>query len=159
MSEGPSIDQRLAQSPWNCQVHAHLISRPSSPQRLSKNYPTVTQSAPIDDIYTLPAKPKIIHLIDLFFTEIGMLFPYIYKNWILDSLAQTRLDRLHGVRRSWLCLLNTIMAFATFLSKVSSDSIETCTTEGDLFLQRALKLLPNINFEPANLEICKWLHC
>ena len=158
MPEGSRTGPQHTQAPSTIQMNVNYISRPSSPPPLSlEKLRSATRSASIDDAYALPPKSKIINLVNRFFTETGMLFPYIYKKWVLDGLAGMNLTHLHGVRRSWLCLLNTIMAFATFLAPVPNDSVETGTPQADVFLQRALKLLPNITLKPANLEMCKSL--
>ena len=81
-----------------------------------------------------------------------MLFPYIHKRSVFDGLEQIRLTSFCGVRRSWLCLLNTIMAFATCVTTTSHDRKEHRIVEADVFLQRALALLPNLALKPANLE-------
>jgi hypothetical protein len=103
----------------------------------------------------------MIRLVNQFFSGIGLLFPYIYKKAVLDGIEEMKMTHFYGVRRSWLCLLNTIMAFATCVTTTLQDRKENCTAEADFFLQRALKLLPNFALKPANLESCEsvWLSC
>ncbi|KAF9892272.1 hypothetical protein FE257_002049 [Aspergillus nanangensis] len=99
------------------------VSRPSSPH--------VTRSTGRDswsqEPYVLPPRAKIIELVDAFFTR--------------------------PVRRSWLCLLNAIMAFSAALGAGKNDTpAQTCTDEADVFLQRALQLLPDLAKNVATLE-------
>lgn len=94
----------------------------------------------------------MLNLVNMFFDNFGLLFPYIYKRWIVDELRRRQAARFNGVRRSWLCLLNMIMAFAVQLS--SDPKVSKEAGEADVFLKRALLLLPNLAFRSANLEIC-----
>ena len=103
--------------------------------------------------FVLPPEGRIVHLVDLFFAEFGMLFPYIYKKNILDGLVEFKTANFHRVRRSWLCLLNTIMAFATSLTSPDPQQ-QSDAANADVYLHRALKSLPNTSLKPANLEIC-----
>jgi hypothetical protein len=107
------------------------------------------------DCFFLPPEAKIIRLVDMFFSSTGMLFPYIYKKSVLDGLVEMR-TRQCGVRRTWLCLLNIIMAFATCITGAPEWGRENCAADADAFLQRALQLLPNIALTPANLEACTY---
>ena len=151
----PSLQQSAAHGVSS--ADSTYISRPPSPRPLI--HETLRSNARTDpvDVFILPPETKIIHLVDLFFTDMGLLFPYIYKRSILDGLAEMKTTHFRGVRRSWLCLLNTILTFATCLTATPYERKEDCAAEADVFLQRALKLLPNIALEPANLEVCKYL--
>ena len=105
--------------------------------------------------FALPPTHVIIQLVDTFFSQTGMLFPYIAKKSITDEIVNLDpLGRFNGIRRSWLCLLNTIMAFATVLTS-DDEQKQDNVAKADTFFQRALKLLPNVTLQPANIEICK----
>ena len=134
---------------------ATYLSRPHSPRAAPQEKNHRTARADPVDCFALPPDAKIIHLVDLFFSGMGLLFPYIYKKSVLDGLEEMKMAHFCGVRRSWLCLLNTIMAFATCVTTASNDRKENCAAEADVFLQRALALLPNLALKPANLEACK----
>lgn len=154
--EDPSITFHQSHFPLASQVNVNYISRPPSPPPLSpEKLRSANRSGSVNDVYALPPKSRIVQLVNLFFAEIGMLFPYIYKKNVLEGLTEMKLTHFYGVRRSWLCILNTIMAFATCLATVPNDSLDIAAAEADVFLQRALKLLPNITFKPANLEMRK----
>jgi hypothetical protein len=128
------------------------ISRPPSPPasvRGEYHFPHKTNPV---DCFALPTEEKIIRLVDCFFLGTGVLFPYIYKKSVLDGLTEMKTKQPYGMRPTWLCLLNIIMAFATCVTATSEERRENCAAEADTFLQRALKLLPNISLTPANLE-------
>lgn len=131
------------------------VSRPPSPRPLSPvSIQSGSQSSLAHNAYVLPPKWRIVELVNAFFARPGMLFPYIYRKWVLDELGDKQLTNLHCVRRSWLCLLNTIMAFSTALGAEQNISAGICTYESDVFLQRALKLLPDLAQRLATLETC-----
>lgn len=136
-------------------VNISDVSRPLSP-RLQPHWMSDSgfSSRSPRNAYDLPPRWKINGLVNAFFARPGMLFPYIYKKWILDGLEHAQEAPLRSVRRSWLCLLNTIMAFSTILGDSSRDSIETSFTDAEAFLQRALQLLPDLAVETANFETC-----
>ncbi|EXJ54849.1 uncharacterized protein A1O5_12915 [Cladophialophora psammophila CBS 110553] len=126
------------------------FSRPVSPNPSSRrNQPL---SLAVDDVncFILPKKETIIELLDRFFTGFGMLFPYIYKKTFLDGIADMESASFRGVRRPWLCLLNTIMAFAT--SGAVYPHRGQNQTDAEIYLQRALKVLQDISLQSANLE-------
>ncbi len=134
-------------------VNINDVSRPSSPRPQSGWRPDLDfPSRSPRNSYDLPPRWKIITLVNAFFARPGMLFPYVYKKWILHGLEQDA--SMHTPRRSWLCLLNAIMAFSTILGDSSRISIENSFTEADAFLQRALQLLPDLAVETANFETC-----
>lgn len=136
-------------------VNISDVSRPSPPRLQSHwKFDSELPSRLSKNAYELPPRWKIIGLVNAFFARPGMLFPYIYKKWILDGLDHGQNAPLHGVRRSWLCLLNTIMAFSTILGDSTWISVESSFTEADAFLQRALQLLPDFAVETANFETC-----
>ncbi|KAK5040721.1 hypothetical protein LTR13_003021 [Exophiala sideris] len=128
---------------------AHF-SRPVSPS------PYSGQACPLDpsiedvNCFILPTKEKILKMLDSFFTGFGVLFPYLYKKSFLDGLADMETASFRGVRRPWLCLLNTIMAFASSGAVYSHRGQNRADAE--IFLQRALKVLPHISLQSANLE-------
>ncbi|KIV90584.1 hypothetical protein PV10_07870 [Exophiala mesophila] len=126
-----------------------LISRPASPTPRSQLIRNPDKR--IMDHLLLPSKGYILASLNSFFSSgIGVLFPYLYKKPLVDELAVIGIGGLRGVRRSWLCLLNTIMAFSaesvapTWKTKPTSDTVT--------FLNRALYLLPEIALQPADLE-------
>lgn len=132
------------------------ISRPPSPGSSAEQPHRHPEKQDPVDYYSLPPEVKVIELVDLFFKGPGLLFPYIYKKDVIDSLSHMKNTNFHGVRRSWLCLLNTIMAVATCVRPNPSERKENWAAEGNTFLQRALGLLPNIALKPANIETRKY---
>lgn len=92
----------------------------------------------------------MLELVDRFFTGFGMLFPFLYKKTFLDGIADMESASFHGVRRPWLCLLNTIMAFAS--SGAVYPHRGQNQADAEIYMQRGLKVLQDISLQSANLE-------
>lgn len=129
------------------------LSRPASPIGGAQNFGNSISSAV--DIYTLPPETDMLHLIRLFFSDTGMLFPYIHEGALLETFALAKRNNFTAVRRSWLCLLNMILAFATCVSARPDLPVEMNAAESDIFLRRAQALSGKMVFKSANLEIGK----
>lgn len=130
----------------------NLISRPPSPSALAGEKSVSPPDSEQLNVFGLPPRSRVIRLLDHFFSSTGLIFPYISKKAVLapyDSLNSTESG---NVRQSWLCLVNIIMAFAIVLSS-GLEQRKDAIAEADLFLQRALKLLPDVSQQPGNIEI------
>ena len=135
---------------WN--ASARTISRPASPSQHSIE----PLSAIGTDECVLPPESEVFRLIDLYFSNTGMLFPYLHKESIVETYHEMKSSQFRNVRRSWLCILNVIMAFATCVSENLLESIVIRTTAAEVFFRRALALSRDITYVPANLERCKY---
>ncbi|KAI8665065.1 Zn(2)-C6 fungal-type domain-containing protein [Fusarium sp. Ph1] len=123
------------------------ISRPASPPPA----PIGAYSLPAVNPHILPSHHDVLQMVDTFFENTGKFFPYLYKPWILRSFANMRRSGFQNVERSQLCILNLLMAFAT--THCPSDlPVSLRAEQGDVFLQRALLLIPDIKPATGNLE-------
>lgn len=130
---------------------ADIVSRAVSPMTTlpSETSPVARQSI---NIRSLPQENKALLLIRLFFADTGMLFPYIHEESVLRTYANARRNRLTAVSRSWLCLLNVIFAFATYISAKPDQTAEKNAAESDVFIERAQALASEIELKSARLE-------
>ncbi|KAF5238836.1 hypothetical protein FANTH_10164 [Fusarium anthophilum] len=123
------------------------ISRPASPSPA----PARVHSPPTLDPYVLPSYQDVLEMINIFFDNTGKFFPYLYKPYILRTFINMRRSSFQNVQRSQLCILNLLMAFAT--THCPSNLPESLRVErGDIFLHRALLLIPDIEQAAGNLE-------
>lgn len=139
MPEGKEFSRDLAAN----------MSRPPSPPLQSRPDPTSVNP------YKLPSRTEILRLIEIFFSFTGQFFPYISKSNLTHSVNELDLVRFAGVRKSWLCLLNAVMAMATSLDGESGRHVKSRESESDVFFQRALILSPWTISNTANLETCE----
>jgi hypothetical protein len=105
------------------------------------------------DVYSLPPEEDMLHLIRLFFADTGMLFPYVHEGSLLQEFAVAKQNNFTSIRRSWLCLLNMILAFATCVSARPDLPVERNAAESDVFYKRAQALSGKMAFRTANVEI------
>lgn len=129
-----------------------IVSRAASPVTtlLSEKSPAVRSQ--YVNIRSLPSESRALHLIQLFFSDTGMLFPYIHEQEILRTYSTARRNRFVSVSRSWLCLLNVIFAFATYISARPDQPAEKNAAESEVFMERAQALADEIELKSANLE-------
>ncbi|KIW16954.1 hypothetical protein PV08_04145 [Exophiala spinifera] len=109
------------------------------------------------NVRSLPPENKVLLLIRLFFADTGMLFPYIHEESVLRTYANARRNRLTAVSRSWLCLLNVIFAFATYITAKPDQTAEKNAAESDVFIERAQALASGIELKSARLETVQCL--
>lgn len=132
-----------------------IVSRMASPvTTISETSPTTRHHI---NIRSLPSETRALHLIRLFFSDTGMLFPYIHEQEILRTYSAARRNRFASVSRSWLCLVNVIFAFATYISARPDQSVEKNAAESEIFIERAQALSTEIEMKSANLETGKYL--
>jgi hypothetical protein len=97
-------------------------------------------------------------LVRRFFSDTGMLFPYISEASFWRTYASAKESRFRRVRQSWLGLLNMILAMAT--STCSDTSIINATdraAHSEIFFVRARALCLNQMMDGASVEIGKTL--
>ncbi|KAJ9502334.1 hypothetical protein H2202_002399 [Exophiala xenobiotica] len=109
------------------------------------------------NIRSLPPEKRALHLIKLFFLDTGMLFPYVHETGVLGTFVAVRRNRYTAVSRSWLCLLNVIFAFATYLSARPDQTAEQNAAESEIFIERAQALASEIEMKSASLETVQCL--
>jgi hypothetical protein len=129
------------------------ISRPASPIAGAQSLDQSLSAAV--DVYSLPPEADMLHLIRLFFADTGMLFPYVHEGSLLQEFAVAKQNNFTSIRRSWLCLLNMILTFATCVSARPDLPVERNAVESDVFFKRAQALSGKMAFRTANVEIGK----
>ena len=123
------------------------MSRPASPP-LPSNRKDPDQVNP----YRLPTRAEIVRLVDKFFSITGQFFPYISKTSVLQVVDDVEITMFSGVRKSWLCLLNAILAIGTSLDVDNARQRKFREAESDVFFQRALALSHMAPSSTDNLE-------
>ena len=109
------------------------------------------------NIYILP--PEIItrDLITRYFSNTGLLFPYLHEQAFLETYAQMKNDKFQKVRRTWLGLLNMVLALATSTTVQSNLAAKKRAVDSDVYYQRALQLCEKQLMRGTSLEVGTWL--
>jgi hypothetical protein len=109
------------------------------------------------NIFALPPQANTLELIERYFSNTGLLFPYIYPPVFLDTYHQMARENFSRVRRTWLGLLNMVLAMATITAVPGSASADARIEESDVFYQRGLGLCGSEIMRGTTLEVGKWL--
>ena len=95
------------------------------------------------NIYALPTNSVSRELLRRYFSNTGLLFPYIHERSFMATFDQASEENFKGVRRSWLALLNIMFAHAVVHpsdlreTSRSDESAVRRTTESEIYFRRA----------------------
>ena len=105
------------------------------------------------DLHALPHDSEVMDLIRRYFNDTGYLFPFIYEEAFLRTYMEFRGQAQPKVRRTWLGLLNMVLAIATN-TKVDSDlDAARRSEESYIYYQRALGLCQKQIMRGTSLEV------
>jgi hypothetical protein len=134
------------------------ISQPPSPSgRASASGQTArAPNRGTVNIYVLPSETTTRNLIAQYFGDTGLLFPYIHEQTFLDTYNDIKGHDFNQIRRTWLGLLNMVMAMATSTTIVNGLSAERRARESNVYYQRARGLCEKQIMRGTSLEIGKF---
>ncbi|CAK7219252.1 hypothetical protein SCUCBS95973_003756 [Sporothrix curviconia] len=92
--------------------------------------------APVN-IYALPSEARTWSLIREYFQKTGRLLPFVHEATFCATYFALKTSNFTSARRTWLGLLNIILAMATTLHVDTSVSAERRIAESDVYYQRA----------------------
>ncbi|CAG9983774.1 unnamed protein product [Clonostachys byssicola] len=124
------------------------VSRPQSPPKKG----ATSRASSRVDASLLPKEEYMSSLVRQFFSDTGMLFPYINEQRFWATYSKLQKLGPTSVRKSWLGLLNMIMAMATSTRARSDVDMEQRYSQSEVYFNRARTLcLDGMNPE-ASLE-------
>jgi hypothetical protein len=88
-----------------------------------------------------------------YFSNTGFLFPYIHAGTFMETYEELKRNNFTKVRRTWLGLLNIVMALSTSTAVHEDMSAEKRARESDVYYQRALGLCDKLIMRGTSLEI------
>ena len=96
------------------------------------------------NIYALPSDSVSRQLLAWYFSNTGLLFPYIHEQSFMATFEQASKDRFRGIRKTWLALLNIVFAHAVVHARDTSTtpgSVDSTSlradAESDVYFRRA----------------------
>lgn len=100
------------------------------------------------NIYALPSDSVARQLLAWYFSNTGVLFPYLHEQSFMSTFEQVSKDKFKGVRRTWLALLNIVFAHAavhardatTTPASMDSTGAFKADAESEMYFKRALGL-------------------
>jgi hypothetical protein len=143
-------------NPWGSSFDTSGISflniahSPLDVQNLQK-----TQGENDLDRFALPADGKVEHLIEHYFSDVGLLFPNLHKPTFLECYAQVKRDRPINTRRIFLGILNMILAMGTLTVMRGDSMAQDRAIEAQKYYERAVSLCDHIVLSGTSLEVGK----
>jgi hypothetical protein len=99
------------------------------------------------NIYTLPTDSVARELLAWYFSNTGVLFPYLHEQSFMATFDQVSKDKFKGVRRTWLALLNMVLAHAAVHVRDTSTTPGSADSTGfsadaasEMYFKRAFGL-------------------
>ena len=105
------------------------------------------------NIYALPPEERTWSLIKEYFQKTGQLLPFIHEESFCATYFEMKRSNFTMARRTWLGLLNIILAMATTLYVESNVSAEERIEESDIYYQRANSLCDRESRRNISLEL------
>lgn len=131
------------------------VSRPPSP--MHQRVDTDDWRTENPDLLSLPSDDECMRLTNQYFGRTGVLYPYIHEESFIQTYNTFKATRFRKVRRSWLGLLNLILAMATKTAVNSKLSAQEREEQSDMFFVRGWRLCEKqVKYSPS-LEIVQFL--
>ncbi|KAK3936611.1 hypothetical protein QBC46DRAFT_269289 [Diplogelasinospora grovesii] len=150
-----------------------LLPSPSNPARDVAGGMSVSRPHPVDpgtnawqsrdraygsvNIYTLPSEARTWSLIKEYFQKTGQLLPFVHEESFCATYFEMKKSNFTKARRTWLGLLNIILAMATTLHVDTNISAEKRIEESDVYYQRAHGLCDKESRRNISLELIQYL--
>ena len=103
----------------------------------------------------LPSSEETLRLIHRYFDDTGLLFPYIHPHSFLETYQQFK-NNAQKVRRTWLGLLNIMLAMAKVTDMPSDIPADTRIKESTVYYRQALNLCQGEILRGTTLEVGKF---
>lgn len=139
------------------QRHSGIVnvskSRPPYPGPTLGRANSLTRRNAGVDLYALPSEERTWSFIQQYFLKTGQLLPFIHEPSFCKTYLQMKNERFRAVRRTWLGLLNIILAIATSLWAKDDIPIDKRIQESDVYYQRANGSCDRDSKRNASLEM------
>ncbi|QKX58192.1 uncharacterized protein TRUGW13939_05313 [Talaromyces rugulosus] len=141
------------------EFHIARVSRPNSP--VPRAAPWVAEDHQEDNVSTssvfyLPPDQETSALIDQYFANTGLLFPYLHEETFRETYAKLKHSNA-TTRRTWLGVLNMVLALATHTTVLQIGQVDKRQTQSERFYRRANGLCAEYVMNGASLEIVQYL--
>ncbi|KAK5210789.1 hypothetical protein LTR41_003401 [Exophiala xenobiotica] len=119
--------------------------------------PGVSHDPGARDPFGMPGDDQIDVLVEQYFSDVGLLFPNLHKPTFLESVAEMKRKRPRSMRRTWLGLLNMVLAFGTLTIVRDDWGAELRAAEARTFYERAVCLCDPMALAGTSLEVVQYL--
>ncbi|KAJ0417773.1 putative Zn(II)2Cys6 transcription factor [Aspergillus carlsbadensis] len=105
-----------------------------------------------EDPLKLPSAEEIEHLLRLYFTTVNLMIPCIHEGSFRETYSKLQSHGLSSVSRTWLGILNVILAITTNVMSPTSPTCERAA-KSNIYFDQALQLIRPSVFGRISLEI------
>ncbi len=103
-------------------------------------------------MFLLPSDDETLSLICRFFGDTGLLFPYIHRHAFFETYFELKKGS-KKIRRTWLGLLNMVLAMAKLTAVSEHAPVEQCVQESVVYYNRAFDLCRGEMLRGTTLEV------
>ncbi|KAH7028666.1 fungal-specific transcription factor domain-containing protein [Macrophomina phaseolina] len=103
-----------------------------------------------NNAFSLPPDAEVRRLMDAYFSNTGLLFPFIHEGTFRQRYEEMRRKGANPVQKTWLALLNIVLAFG--ISTSSDASYLERQKQSDVFYRRSIALCREQMLRASNLE-------
>ncbi|KIW41961.1 uncharacterized protein PV06_05555 [Exophiala oligosperma] len=107
--------------------------------------------------FILPSQPHLESLINDYFSHTTLFFPYVHEAAFRAVYVELKNSGFKSARRTWLALLNMVLAISAKQSAPSSDSESKTGLDDTVYYRRAAKLCNDYIFCATSLEMVQCL--
>ncbi|KAI5207338.1 hypothetical protein E4T38_03381 [Aureobasidium subglaciale] len=125
--------------------------------RAARSAITIDPSGGTTSALLLPPHAEIERLLLAYFANTGLIFPYVHERSFMESYQQCRQSKFKHVRRTWLGLLNIILAMAVSTQHEHGISAAKRIAESELYYERAKSLCGDQMLRGSSLEMVQYL--
>ncbi|KIW29792.1 uncharacterized protein PV07_05580 [Cladophialophora immunda] len=147
---GTGTNSLTAAAEWMRVTRPHYVHGEINESALDRSRRSV-------NIYGLPPEAYTWRLIKEYFQKTGQLLPFIHEESFCETYFQLKRTNFTMARRTWLGLLNMILAMATTLTVDGYTSSEERIAESDVYYQRANGLCERESRANISLELVQYL--
>ncbi|ETS72953.1 hypothetical protein PFICI_15345 [Pestalotiopsis fici W106-1] len=139
-------------------MHSHVLhlSRAPSPAR-DRSPAAQRRNRGAVNPFDIPGAEATLELVQEYFANTGLLFPYIHRENFIATFKVAAANEFRKVRRSWLGLLNMILAMSISTAYPSDLSYEQRKIKSQVYFQRAMALCEKQIRFGTSLEIVQFL--
>lgn len=105
------------------------------------------------NIYALPSETRTWVLINEYFQKTGQLLPIIHEASFRETFIEMKRSNFTATRRTWLGLVNIILALGCTLIVDGDDTAKERIAESDVYCQRANRLCEREPRRSISLEL------
>ncbi|KAI4718771.1 hypothetical protein E4T48_05016 [Aureobasidium sp. EXF-10727] len=132
---------------------AHVANLPHG-----RSHSTAPSTTTLDtSITSLPTVPDMNSLLDMYFSTVGVVFPFIYEEMTRKTYAECLDNGFTRARRTWLGTLNMVFAMANMLDRDNFPSAKKRFERSEVFYRRAVGLCGELSKHVISLEIVHYL--